>query len=457
MLVVDLGEGIELSGKPLFYWDIDEDDFAEATKAVVKGKALAIDSNNNHVVDGQSELFGSKNQPGFSKLSSLDTDANGVVDSHDYAWLRLGLAGAAASRKFYYRSFRPLEDFGIYAIKLPEPGKKKGLVVFKKDRLATAQTERDIAEKMIGYDNVNTVHINILKYKYLFSTLPDIRGYGTIPDLHSAMSMDHSGSHSLQAMVTDISNDTLEQLFNPERNLDADFEAILFRYAKADQINPDSRGPHIDARRLTVLERMLDEKFVQVGASNNIHPLYWAASGLRKAYNLLYSHTYADFFVQTNAGKIFSRNGLNRDIIAKLTEISYTTNDLEKRKRMWKSVVRLIHYAVGVDKLNAPDALYLDKNIRASLENRRNLQDLLNELFKDEKNISIINYLPHFLPDRIYKLFHTHLSPASIWVVNGFALTLILGAIGFLGMAIIAPDRLTFIMKKWRARQESNL
>lgn len=92
-LVLDLdGDGIELS--PLegssVHFDYDGDGFAERTGWVDANDGfLAIDRNDNGVVDGASELFGSPTDDGFSVLELYDSNVDGVIDASDDAFTQL--------------------------------------------------------------------------------------------------------------------------------------------------------------------------------------------------------------------------------------------------------------------------------------------------------------------------------------------------------------------------------
>ena len=81
-IVLDLdGDGLELAA-PVFtspYFDIDEDQFAERTGWVMPDDGfLAHDANGNGTVDGIAELFGSYTTDGFTELTALDSNADGV-------------------------------------------------------------------------------------------------------------------------------------------------------------------------------------------------------------------------------------------------------------------------------------------------------------------------------------------------------------------------------------------
>lgn len=65
-------------------FDIDDDGAMDSISMLSKGNGfLALDHNNNGIIDNGSELFGSKSGNGFSDLSAYDTDKNGWIDEND--------------------------------------------------------------------------------------------------------------------------------------------------------------------------------------------------------------------------------------------------------------------------------------------------------------------------------------------------------------------------------------
>jgi len=70
--------------------DLDLDGKKETFKAPSKGNGfLAIDKNDNGVIDDGSELFGPATGQGFSELSAYDEDKNGWIDENDTIFNKL--------------------------------------------------------------------------------------------------------------------------------------------------------------------------------------------------------------------------------------------------------------------------------------------------------------------------------------------------------------------------------
>ena len=67
-----------------FDFDIDMDGKSDQISKLKKGSGfLALDKNNNGIIDDGYELFGTQNGNGFIDLKRYDKDANGWIDEND--------------------------------------------------------------------------------------------------------------------------------------------------------------------------------------------------------------------------------------------------------------------------------------------------------------------------------------------------------------------------------------
>lgn len=83
-LVLDLdGDGIELvalNDAGSVFWDIDEDGLGEATGWIAGGDGLlAVDLNEDGIINDHGELFGNDTTDGFSILSAYDSNTDDVI------------------------------------------------------------------------------------------------------------------------------------------------------------------------------------------------------------------------------------------------------------------------------------------------------------------------------------------------------------------------------------------
>ena len=94
-LIIDLdGDGVELTslGNSQTHFDLDGNGFAQRTGWVTGDDAfLAIDRNGDGKINDINELFGNANTDGFTELSELDTNNDGVIDANDAAFASLML------------------------------------------------------------------------------------------------------------------------------------------------------------------------------------------------------------------------------------------------------------------------------------------------------------------------------------------------------------------------------
>jgi len=73
-----------------FSFDIDSDGESDQISQLNAGNGfLALDKNNNHIIDDGSELFGTKSGNGFEDLAKYDEDKNGWIDENDAVFDKL--------------------------------------------------------------------------------------------------------------------------------------------------------------------------------------------------------------------------------------------------------------------------------------------------------------------------------------------------------------------------------
>lgn len=94
-LVINLdGEFPELSDQTV-YFDIDCDGVEDEISRLIAGSGfLALDKNDDGVINDGSELFGTKSGNGFEDLREFDSDGNGFIDEADDVFDRLKIYAA---------------------------------------------------------------------------------------------------------------------------------------------------------------------------------------------------------------------------------------------------------------------------------------------------------------------------------------------------------------------------
>ena len=305
-LVLDLdGDGIELAalnGTGSIYWDIDVDGMAEASGWITGGDGLlAIDLDADGVINDHAELFGNKtgSANGFVALAAYDTNSDDAITSADtqfddlLVWVDANADGHSQADELH-----TLDDLSITSIDLDYSNVNytiSGNEILQESTFTINGQTRDIVDAWFAYDNVNTEYAEdyTLDIRTLF--LPNLRGFGNLPDLHIAMSLDET----LLDMVQEVAVADKETLLNTTFDLQGNIENILFRWAEVDGIAPNSRGNSIsDARKLEFLEELLVEDFI--GLEDIADPGSGQSQLLESAFATVLNHTTVAFFLQSD-------------------------------------------------------------------------------------------------------------------------------------------------------------
>ena len=210
--------------------------------------------------------------------------------------------------------------------------------------------------------------------------LPLARGYGVLPDLSTALSIDNDveDPDSLVSLVEAFADLTLEEIFAADSVAMDSVRAIMYRWANVEDVNPTSRGEYVDAQELGFLEAMTGQPFLQQGYRSD--PLWNAGADLTEAFELAHNHFFATLVAQTAAGELFTGDfyynitndsfegitGLNTDVLDDLETTATGLANTAARELLWTNVVRVIEYTVGVDELDTADLLALDNAITGS-------------------------------------------------------------------------------------------
>ena len=203
-LVLDLdGDGIELTSRSAgsLRFDLDGDGFAEPTGWVLPDDGLlALDINGNGTIDDISELFGSPTQSGYAELAAHDGNADQVIDAADavFADLRVwqdanrdGVTDAG--------ELKTLAEAGITSIGLtsttPAAAGLEAEIAGNIIDAAGTFTRTDgstgtTADVRFRIDNFDTVYLGDTTVSAVAEALPNLKGRGTLADLHVAMTQD---------------------------------------------------------------------------------------------------------------------------------------------------------------------------------------------------------------------------------------------------------------------------
>ena len=218
-LVFDLNfDGVRLT--PLtgstVHFDFDGDGFAERTGWVsARDGLLALDRNGNGIIDNGLELFGTTQRDGFAVLSDFDTNGDNMITSADAVFGDLRIWRDANQDGISQASeLLTLSQAGIVSINLAgrastETRSENGLISVGSFTGPSGLTG-EVAAVAFATDQVNT-HFELpagFQYDPEVFGLPNLRGYGQLPDLWVAMSLDPV----LKQMVKDLLNGNFESI-----------------------------------------------------------------------------------------------------------------------------------------------------------------------------------------------------------------------------------------------------
>ena len=209
-LVIDLNNNSSIdltsySVNATSFFDIDNDGMAEQTGWVASTDGLlVVDKNNNGKIDSQSELFGNleSSQNGFENLAQYDSNVDGKIDSSDVVYNGLQIwrddngNGYSESTELY-----SLDTFNIAAINLNATqvsySISGNMISHESTVTLTDNSTRKIVDAWFTYDDVNTRYHQDYVTDARSVVLPTLRGYGNLPDLHVAMSLNNFGTGNL--------------------------------------------------------------------------------------------------------------------------------------------------------------------------------------------------------------------------------------------------------------------
>ncbi|MGL4965432.1 MAG: calcium-binding protein, partial [Inquilinus sp.] len=375
------------------YFDSNGDGIKERSGWIEQGDALlAIDRNHNGRIDNGTELFGNAQTPGFDALTGYDSNRDGYITSADveYAnillWFDNNLNGVTDIGELIN-----LSDAGVTRISLAATDVDVNENGNYKSRVSNFETidgkEHQIAELFFKFSGIETDYSDNIQIQDIVEFAPDLRGYGALPNLQLAASVDLE----LFKQLCDISWD-----INVFSTFDSRLEELLYRWAQVEDIPPDSRGGQFDARKLAFLEALYNEPFLQFGQQN---PLGNAVLFLEQSWSQIFEHYKLALLIQGPFANLFpdaaydpgtdSLNGVFdltklKDLVSELA-VNLTDVDLG----WWSGVAEtmtLIQMAAGGD-LSLVDSfvnqLLIQHNVEVAYDDLVELKHLTGSDFGD--------------------------------------------------------------------------
>ncbi|WP_316199208.1 beta strand repeat-containing protein [Bradyrhizobium sp. SZCCHNS2002] len=263
-IVLDLSSGatgVELTAidDSSAYFDLHGTGTPVHTGWVGANTGILVNPNPDGSITNISNLFGNSSTDGFTALQSIDSNQDGVINSSDSAfsslkvWLDSNGNGVADSGELYSLSSLNITSIGLNSKAVNETvnGNLIGsLATFTRSDDSTGQ----VAEAFFKNNTMDSQFSGSYTLNPAVLLLPNLRGYGTLPDLYIAMSMDST----LLGMVQDLVNET------DPTNFDSEVKNILYRWAGVDTVSPTSRntyGNFVNAQDLGVLEALMGQSW----------------------------------------------------------------------------------------------------------------------------------------------------------------------------------------------------
>ena len=363
------------------FFDIEGTGFATQT-AWVSGDTglLARDLNSNGKIDGVSELFGSQTVDGFAKLAVLDSNGDLKIDHNDSAWSSL-VVWVDANHDAVTQSgeLHSLDSLGITSIDLAgvaaststiggNPISHTSTVTF------TGGATAAIDDAWFLHDTANSYYAGdyTLNSETLF--LPDLRGFGQLPDLHIAMSQ----NSDLLSAMGDFASGFTNADFADNASLDATITNILYQWAGVDGVDPSSRGPNIDARQLEFLEKFFGQDFQQTGWNNDPNPAPQAAALLDHSWHMVFEDLKADLLLQVGEQDLFNGNAsynpwtgaIEGTLALDHTAVTHLADDApapgSSNLAYWTSVAEFLDHVNGLDNLTSTENGWLNDAVQVS-------------------------------------------------------------------------------------------
>jgi hypothetical protein len=254
-LVLDLtGGGIQLTSVngSSAHFDFTGSGFVAQTGWVTPSEGLLVVANGQ----GGYKLIGAQSGDGMGDLAALDANRDGVIDARDSSFATLGVwIDANGNGTMDPGEVVSLSSLGITSINLsstPSTALINGNSVVSTASFtmtgAGGPVTRTMAEVDFATNGLQTHYTPPAGFTFnpAASLLPQLIGYGKVPNLSVAMSLDPTLLASVQNLV--LNAGTMSGA-----DFDAAFQAMVQQWVGVSGIDPTSEGPYVDARHLAVV------------------------------------------------------------------------------------------------------------------------------------------------------------------------------------------------------------
>jgi Ca2+-binding RTX toxin-like protein len=267
-LVLDLdGNGIQLTSleNSSVHFDFGGDGFAERTGWVAANDGiLAIDANGNGIVDNGLELFGSSAQDGFAVLEKLDTNGDGKIDAQDAdfgklrIWRDLNQNGISDAGELQSLASAGITEISLSREKLTGTNAGHGLGY----QAGFTRADGTTGSAQTIYFQTDPEH-SVSDNTPSFTASPDAQLVPLFPGSGLINSIAYKATNDAD-FLSDWTALTDGAAGMSPAELREAFERLMLRWAGVEGIDPNSRGPFVDARHLAFVEKFYGDTYRQV-------------------------------------------------------------------------------------------------------------------------------------------------------------------------------------------------
>lgn len=197
-------------------FDLDGDGFRELTGWTGANSGfIVLDHNGNGQIDDGSELFGDLQQNGFDALRAYDSNVDGVFDAADGAFQTIQVWNDANQNGLTEAGeLLSLTEAGIVSIDLGaviQTGRlQSGHEILASSSYTTTEgVQAEAVAVDFSTDQVNTLFVlpDGFEFDPEVFELPNLRGYGEVPDLWVAMTLDPDLKARVQQFMQNLPAD----------------------------------------------------------------------------------------------------------------------------------------------------------------------------------------------------------------------------------------------------------
>lgn len=342
------------------YFDHNANGLLESTAWVGGDDGLLVrDLNGNGHIDSGRELFGSNTRlvsgaltaNGFAALADLDSNGDGRVNASDqhFAELRIwrdangnGVSESAELLTLQQAGIQSLTTAWTNSAHVDANGQPHRQVGSATRADGTAAAVADVWFTSDPSRRINNVDVSVEALFELAGT-PNARAFGNLVDLHQAMVSNAALRPLLDAYLAES---------DPAAGT-AKLEALIFEWAGVTGIDPASRGPNIDARRMAVVELIAGRPYRNAYTPDDPNPRREAANLLLAEFAEFEQYVAAQLIAQADYGDtdIFEAgfaSGYSRVRVNWPTLIQYVgqiQTDLGSVAALWETVRALSVYS----------------------------------------------------------------------------------------------------------------